>query len=222
MGLLDEELLLIFSRSRHNLWGVLELLSGLLLVLELGGSFREIHLGAAGKLDLDVLGELLLLLLLDEEGLELSVHGGLAFALVLRLAEIVKAVIMLLLLGGKSGGILFLVGSELNGAVKFLDSVLGFTISRRFTNFVDAIESRVEGERAIDEIIDIAVALVIIVAFFSQGVTTLLALFTAASDEHGDEAGNEEHQKEADEAACNGRVEDLVVLGDFGGFRHDE
>lgn len=211
------ELLLPFSGD--NVWGVLGLLSSLLLSLKLDSSVGKMLLEVARKLGRSVLGELLGLPL-GEDGLELRVHGSLAFALVLRFAEIVKTVVQLLL-GGGNGGIFLLVGVELGGAVKFLGSVLRLAVSRRFTKLVDVIESRVKGERAVDEIVGIALVIVI-VACFSEGVTTLLTLFAAANDEHGDDAGDEEDHEEADEGACNGCVEGIVVLGGFGDVRHDE
>lgn len=230
--LLGEELLVILCGSGlwGNLWGILELLSDLLLGFKLSSSLGEssreilgeILLDGARKLSLGILRELLLLLL-DEDGLKLRIHEGLAFALILGLAEIVKNGV-LLLLGGSNcdilfllseseshGSSIFLVDIESDSAVEFCDAVLRCTISGRFANFIDMIKRGIKWKRTINQII--SATIVIIGIFAGESITTLSALLTVASDEDCDHARNHKHREKADEAARNGRIKSLVVFG---------
>lgn len=231
--LLAEKLLLVLSGSGlwGNLWSILELFSRLLLSWKLGGKlgsslgesssemFREALLDGARKLDLSGLRELMVLLI-DEDFLDLRIHGGLAFAFILRLAEIIQ----ILLDGGNSdiiflfseshgnSSIIFELSIKLDGAVKTFDAVVGSTVSGRFANFIDMVERGVIGEGAIDEII----GAVVVGNFASESITaTFLA---AASDAHRDEARNDHHGKEADDTSCDGSVKGFVLDG----ILHDE
>lgn len=169
----------------------------------------------ARKLGLGILGELLLVLI-DEDLLDLGIHGGLSFAFVLRLAEIVQ-----ILLDGDNSDIVFLFsespsnssvvfegGIELDSTVEALEAIVGGAVSRRFANFVDVIERGVKGEGAINQVI----GAIVIGSFALKGIKT--AFLAAASNAHGDEAGNDHHGKEANEAAGDGSIEVLVVSHD--------
>jgi hypothetical protein len=169
-----------------SLWGILELVGGFLVVLRSGSSLREMLLEATSELGLGVLWEFF-----HKDTLHLGIHGGLALAVVLRLADLFKTIVLL-------DGRFFSLVDELSSAVEFLSSLLRFTPSRTFAKLLDVIErvaNVVLGERPIDDIIALAVIIITVFELAGQGITTLLTLFAASSDAHGDEAWDEEQEE---------------------------
>lgn len=91
--------------------------------------------------------------------------------------------------------------------------------ARSLADFVDAEDGEAAG-RGVVAVGGVVVGLASL-ELAAEGVTTFLALLAAAGDAHGDGAGDDHHEEEADDAKGDGEIEAAVVGGGFvGGISH--